>query len=364
MERGEPSFHIFILSAHKLNLISLNNTMPQSVFSYGHEFPLVCGKSLPEFTLTYHTFGKLNPAKDNVIWVMHALTANSDVSDWWEGLFGAGKLLDPEKYFIICANMLGSCYGSTYALSNDPRKGSPYFHDFPLLTNRDIVKAFDLFREALGISQIFMGIGGSLGGQQLLEWAVWKPEMFERLVPIATNAHHSPWGIAFNEAQRMAIAADPSWNSQHPDSGINGMKAARAMALISYRTYHTFAQTQQDPNPTDDLLEGYRASTYQQYQGEKLARRFDAFAYWTLSKAMDAHDLGRDRGSREEALAQIQGEVTCISIDSDILFPPEEQMYLSTHIPNASCKVIPSLYGHDGFLIETEALNRLFLSPS
>ena len=335
--------------------------MPQSVFSYGHDFPLVCGKSLPQFTLTYHTYGKLSPARDNVIWVLHALTANSDVSDWWEGLFGEGKLLDPQKYFIVCANMLGSCYGSTYALSINPLSGVPYYHEFPLLTNRDIVGAFDLLRKDLGIEQIHLGIGGSLGGQHLLEWAVWKPELFENIAPIATNAHHSPWGIAFNEAQRMAIAADPTWETGRSDSGINGMKAARAMALISYRAYHTFAQTQQDPHPTNDLLEGYRASTYQQYQGEKLARRFDAFAYWTLSKAMDAHDLGRDRGSREEALARIQGKATCISIDSDILFPPEEQIYLAAHIPYASYEVIPSLYGHDGFLIETEALNRILL---
>ena len=278
-----------------------------------------------------------------------------------EDYLGEDKLLDPSKYFIVCANMLGSCYGSTYALSPNPTTGLPYFHDFPLLTNRDIVGTFDLLREHLGISQIYMGIGGSLGGQQLLEWAVWKPQLFEHIVPIATNAHHSPWGIAFNESQRMAIAADSTWKEDQPEAGIEGMKAARAMALISYRAYHTYGQTQRDPHPTDGLLEGYRASSYQQYQGEKLAKRFDAFAYWTLSKAMDAHDLGRDRGSREAALANIQAQATCISIDSDILFPSEEQMYLAAHIPNASYEVIPSLYGHDGFLIETEALNRILL---
>ena len=335
--------------------------MPQSVFSHKQPFPLVCGKTLPEITLAYHTYGQLSPSKDNVIWVMHALTANSDVSDWWDGLFGANKLLDPNSYFIICVNMLGSCYGSTYALSNNPQTGTPYYHDFPLITNRDVVRAFDLLREHLGISRIHLGIGGSLGGQQLLEWAVWKPGLFEKLAPIATNAHHSPWGIAFNEAQRMAIEADSTWNNRHPQAGIKGMKAARATALLSYRAYQTFYQTQQDPHPTNGLLEGYRATTYQQYQGEKLANRFDAFAYWTLSKAMDAHDVGRDRERRENALSQITAQTTCVSIDSDILFPPEEQEFLATHIPQATYEVIPSRYGHDGFLIETEALNRILI---
>ncbi|MEM6632417.1 MAG: homoserine O-acetyltransferase [Bacteroidota bacterium] len=333
--------------------------MPKLVFQYPSKFPLECGESLPSFQLTYHTYGSLNAQKDNVIWVMHALTANSDAADWWEGLFGEGRLLDPKKYFIICANMLGSCYGSTYALSENPLTGRPYFHDFPLLTNLDMVKAFDLLRESLGISQISLGLGGSMGGQQLLEWAIFRPEIFHQLAPIATNARHSPWGIAFNEAQRMAILADASWKEDRPDAGLDGMRAARATALLSYRSYETYGRTQEDPNPTNGQLEKYRASTYQQYQGEKLARRFDAFAYWTLSQAMDAHDLGRGRGSREAALATIQAQTTCISIHSDVLFPPVEQRFLADHIPNASYEIVESMYGHDGFLIETEALNRI-----
>ena len=334
-------------------------TMPQQVFQYPLEFPLECGESLPSFQLSYHTYGTLNPQKDNIIWVMHALTANSDVEDWWGGLFGEGLLLDPSQYFIVCANMLGSCYGSTYALSDNPKTGTPYFHSFPLLTNLDMVRAFDLLRESLGITQIHLGLGGSMGGQQLLEWAILQPNLFERLAPIATNARHSPWGIAFNEAQRMAILADASWKEDRPDAGLAGMRAARATALISYRSYETYGHTQEDPHPTNGQLENYRASTYQNYQGDKLVKRFDAFAYWTLSKAMDAHDLGRSRGSREAALATIQAQTTCISIHSDVLFPPIEQRFLADHIPHARYEVVESLYGHDGFLIETEALNRI-----
>jgi len=257
--------------------------------------------------------------------------------------------------------MLGSCYGSTYALSTHPEAGVPYYHQFPLLTNRDIVQAFDLLRESLGISRIQMALGGSLGGQQLLEWAVWKPAVFEKIVPIATNAHHSPWGIAFNEAQRMAIAADSTWKQDSPEAGLQGMRAARAVALLSYRSYQTYGLTQEDPHPKEGLLEGFRATTYQQYQGDKLVKRFDAFAYWTLSKAMDAHDVGRDRGSREAALHRIQSQVMCIAIDSDILFPPNEQKYLVDHIAAAYYHEIPSRYGHDGFLIETEALNQVLI---
>ncbi|MCS6821124.1 MAG: homoserine O-acetyltransferase [Microscillaceae bacterium] len=326
-------------------------------FDYYQPFVLENNEILPTIRIAYQTYGKLNASKNNVVWICHALTANAEATTWWSGLVGASKCIDIEKYFVVCANILGSCYGSTYALSINPLTQRPYFHTFPLITIRDMVKAHILLRKHLGIEKILLGIGGSLGGQQVVEWAIQEPEVFENIVLIATNAVHSAWGIAFNESQRMAIATDATWQTDSPQAGINGMKTARSIALLSYRNYNTYQHTQTEPN--SEKLENFRASSYQNYQGEKLAKRFDAFAYWTLSKAMDSHNVGRGRGSIEQALAKIKAKTLCIGISSDILFPPTEQQFLAQHIPHATYKEIHSLYGHDGFLLEYEALTRL-----
>lgn len=323
-------------------------------FQYTRPFQLESGEILPGFQLAYHTYGQLAPQRDNVIWVCHALTANAEVSDWWEGLYGEGKILDPTRYFIVCANMLGSCYGSTNGLSINPLSQKPFYHSFPLLTNRDMVQAFDLLRQSLGISAIYLGLGGSMGGQHLLEWAIMKPEIFEHLFLVATNAQHSSWGIAFNEAQRMAIEADATWLTPSPTAGLQGMKAARAIALLSYRNYHTYFTTQHEAQP--EKFDQFKAASYQQYQGEKLVNRFHTFAYWTLSKAMDSHHVGRGRGSVEQALARIRAKTLVMGISSDLLFPVSEQQFLADHIPEASYIEITSAYGHDGFLIEHQAI--------
>lgn len=334
--------------------------MAQHLFDHGSEFTLESGERLPGITLAYTTYGSLNNSRTNVVWICHALTANSEAADWWPGLVGKGKLFDPEKHFIICANMLGSCYGSTYALSENPASGRPWYHDFPALTNRDIARAFDLLRQHLGIEKIAIGIGGSLGGQQLLEWAVECPTIFEQLIPIATNARHSAWGIAFNESQRMAIQADPSWQERSKDAGITGLSAARAIALLSYRGYEAYRLTQTDPDT--EKMSDFRAISYQRYQGDKLVKRFDAFAYWTLSKAMDSQHLGRGRQSLEAALGGILSRTLVIGVDTDILFPPDEQRFIASHIPKARYAEITSNYGHDGFLIEFEAIQTLLAS--
>lgn len=334
--------------------------MALPLFAHNDSFQLESGEYLPGFELAYTTYGRLNSDKSNVVWICHALTANSEAEEWWPGLVGLGKLFDPEKYFIVCANMLGSCYGSTYALSTNPDAGQPWYHSFPSLTNRDIARGFDLLRQHLGISRIHLGIGGSLGGQQLLEWAVMEPTVFEHLIPIATNARHSAWGIAFNESQRMAIETDASWQEDQKEAGLNGLRAARSIALLSYRGYEAYRLTQTDPDveKTDD----FRASSYQRYQGDKLVRRFDAFAYWTLSKAMDSQNLGRGRGSIEAALGQITASTLVIAVDSDILFPPAEQQFIAQRIPHASYVEIASQYGHDGFLIEFPSIQQVLES--
>lgn len=326
-------------------------------FTLPHPFQLESGEQLPSISLAYQTWGTLNKAGDNVIWVCHALTGNSDAPDWWPNLIGPGLPLDTDRYFIVCANNPGSCYGSTGPLSINPKTEEPWYHDFPLPTTLDMAKAFDNLRVHLGIHKIQLSIGGSMGGQIVLSWAVLAPSIFERIVPVATNASHSPWGIAFNEAQRMAIEADPSWKERNPQAGLTGMRAARATAMLSYRHYIAFAQKQ--PDTDHHKTDGYRAASYLQYMGDKLTARFDAFSYWVLSKAMDSHHVGRGYSGAEEALSKITAKALVIGVNTDILFPPAEQEFIASHIPESRLEIISSDYGHDGFLVETEKIGGL-----
>ncbi|WP_420576168.1 homoserine O-acetyltransferase family protein [Ekhidna sp.] len=308
-------------------------------FGYKVEEPLVleCGVTLRDLRIQYTTWGKLNSDKSNVVWVFHALTANSDPSEWWENLFTADSPISPTKDFIICANTIGSCYGGT----------EPKDYDFPLITVRDIVEGHKCLKKYLGFDKIKLGIGGSLGGQQLLEWAVQEPGLFEVIVPLATNAKHSAWGIAFNEAQRMAL--------KNVDKN-QGLEAARAIAMLSYRNYQTFEQTQTD---TDHRIDHYSASSYQNYQGEKLRKRFSPISYYYLSKTMDSHDVGRHYKGVDNALKRIKSKVISIGITSDILFPTAEQKLIAERTPDGVFYAIESLYGHDGFLLETKQINQI-----
>ncbi len=309
---------------------------------------------LPGFQLAYTTYGTLNPQGSNVVWVCHALTGSADVTDWWGDLFGEGRLYDPREWFVVCANTLGGCYGSTGPLSVNPITLQPYFHTFPQFTNRDVVRAFDLLRQELELERVHTLLGGSLGGQQALEWALLKPNVFERLVHVASNARHSPWGVAFNESQRMAIRQDPSWGNSTREAGKEGLKTARAIAMLSYRHYNTYHLSQQEPGHS--ITDSFRAASYQVYQGEKLANRFNAYTYWLLSKAMDAHNVGRDRGGVEKALAQLRARCLFVGVDTDLLFPVEEQRFLHEQVPGSSFCLLRSNYGHDGFLVEVEQL--------
>ena len=333
--------------------------MQAKTFEHGRPFNLESGAIIPGFRLAYTTAGQLSEAKDNVVWIFHALTGNSDPFDWWSGLVGTGKIIDPTRHFIVCANMPGSCYGSTGPLDYNPRTGAPWYHEFPFFTPRDMARAYHYLRLHLGIDRIWLGMGGSMGGQQLLEWATEEPHLFERIIPMATNAFHSAWGKAFNASQRMCIEADPTWKERHPQAGMEGMKVARSIALLSYRHYRTYAATQQDD---PERLEHYRAESYQRYQGEKLAARFNAFSYHALTKGMDAHHLGRSRGSIHEALASIRAKALVIGIDTDVLYPPEEQEYIARQIPGGQFALLHSHYGHDAFLVEYEKLEKM-ISP-
>jgi len=317
-------------------------------------FFLESGESLPELTITYHTWGKLNARGDNAIWICHALTANSDAKDWWPNLIGPGLAFDTDRYFVVCANLLGSCYGTTGPSSIDPATGTPYFHRFPFITIRDMVAAHDLLRNRLGINTIHLLAGGSMGGYQALEWSVMNPNLCQHLFLITTSAKESAWGIAIHTAQRMAIETDNTWMEGKISDGRNGLKVARAIGMLTYRSYESFVKTQSDTN--DQKTDDFMASSYIKYQGEKLANRFTAYSYWTLSKAMDSHNLARDRGSLPEVLNSIRAKTLVIGITSDLLCPLQELEFLAGHIPVASFQAIDSVYGHDGFLVETEAI--------
>lgn len=317
-------------------------------------FVLESGEVLSHLDITYHTFGTLNEKGDNVVWICHALTGNSNPLEWWPGIVGKGRVIDPDHDFIVCANALGSCYGTTGPASLNPGTGEVYGESFPFITVRDMVQAQQVLQRQLGVDQIRLGIGGSMGGQQLLEWAIMAPDLFESICLLASNARHSAWGIAFNETQRMAIKADLSTKAGQMERGRKGLEAARAIAMLSYRTYDAYQVSQTETS--GDTIDNFRASSYQRYQGEKFWKRFDVYAYLTLSKAMDSHNVSRGRDAVEKVLEKVKAKTLVISIRSDVLFPKAEQELIAKNIPDAFWEIIDSPYGHDGFLIEAEAV--------
>lgn len=328
--------------------------MSQQTYIHKKRFQLESGLSLPQLEIAYHTYGKLNADKSNVIWVCHALTANSDVFDWWKGLFGENDLFNPNDHFIVCANNLGSCYGTTGPFSINPDTKQRWYGYFPNITIRDIANGLEILKQHLGIDKIHTIIGGSQGGQIAQEWVLQNSEITEQLILIATNAQHSPWGIAFNESQRLAIKADRTYFSNTDEGGEKGLQAARSIALLSYRNYDTYKETQTDVKPN---VGNHAAASYQRYQGEKLVKRFNAYSYVRLSEAMDSHDVARNRCfSVESALNEIKAHTLVIGVTTDILFPVNEQKKLAKHIKKAIYEEIDSLYGHDGFLLETKQL--------
>lgn len=320
-------------------------------------FELENGKVLPGLTIAYHTYGKMNDAKDNVVWICHALTANSDVFDWWPGIVGENCVINPKDHFIICVNMIGSCYGSSGPLTINPESNQPYYSSFPVVTIRDMVNAFILIRKKLGIEKIKLLMGGSMGGYQVLEWCLMEPNVIQSSFVITTSAAESAWGIAIHTAQRLAIEADQTWKDNSADAGKNGIKAARGIGMLTYRNYKIFHQKQTDPDFSK--TDNYKASAYILHQGNKLSDRFNAQSYWLLTKSMDSHNIARGRfKTLEEALKQIHQPMLVMGIDSDILCPVAEQELLTAHIPDSTLHIISSDYGHDGFLVETETISR------
>ena len=327
-------------------------------YKYPETFQLEQGEELPGLTIAYHTFGSLNEKRDNCIWVCHALTANSDVDDWWPNTVVEDGFLDPEKYFIVCANIIGSCYGSTGPTSINPSTGEPWYDSFPKLTIRDIVRAHILLADHLQLSSIFSLIGSSVGGFQAIEWAVMQPQRFQSLVLIATAPYASPWAIAIDETQRMAIFADKTFGEKSTDAGKEGLAAARAIGLLTYRGGKGYNMTQQDA-VSESVPQYHRACSYQRHQGDKLIKRFDAYSYVSILDSFDTHNIGRGRNGIQEALKIIECPTLCVGITTDMIFPPEEMKEFSDMIPNSVYVEIASQFGHDGFLVEHRILNSI-----
>eukprot|EP00043_Microstomoeca_roanoka_P009843 m.93660 g.93660 ORF g.93660 m.93660 type:complete len:390 (+) comp14709_c0_seq2:79-1248(+) len=324
-------------------------------------FQLESGVIMKNVNVNVNTYGTLNADADNAIVVCHALTGNAAVHTWWAGLFGNGNPLDTSKYFVVCANILGSCYGTTGPSCINPETGKRYGSTFPAVTVRDCARLHHhVLTRCLGIRSFACVIGGSLGGMQTLEWSQF-PNV-KSFVVMACNAAHTPWQIGISEAQRQAIYADPLWNGGDYDHDFppkGGLAVARQMAMVFYRTHKAYSAK----FGRDTTAEGeYQVCSYLHYQGNKFIDRFDASCYVAITKMMDTHDMGRGRGDISKVLAETRQPCLIIGIDSDILYPLSEQQQLAAHLPGSIFVVIESVHGHDGFLLEQKQINAALLS--
>ena len=342
-----------------------------------HPFQFESGVLLAPVDVAYETYGTPNREGTNAVLLCHALTGNAHAAGrspdgqlgWWDGIVGEGKAFDPSKHFIICSNFLGSCYGTTGPTSINPRTGKRYGSTFPQMTVRDIVRVQRELMNRLGVRWLKAVVGGSLGGMQVLEWAVMFPEVVDSIIPIATAARHSAWCIGLNEVARLGILTDPAWNGgNYTEQPEHGLALARMIAMITYRSRESFekkfGQARQDQaigRGTFDELSpaGFQIESYLRYQGEKLVDRFDAATYVAITRAMDLHDVAKGRGPLAEVLGRVRTKTLSIGINTDVLYPAEEQQEIAALIPGAEYREIDSPHGHDAFLIEIEKLNGL-----
>jgi homoserine O-acetyltransferase len=349
-------------------------------FAAKRPFVLEGGGQLHDVTVAYETWGQLDADGSNAVLVCHALTGDSHAAGpqtaahptpgWWEGLIGPGAGLDTDRYFVVCVNVLGGCQGSTGPASIDPATGAPYGSTFPVVSIRDIVRTQRRVARHLGIDRWHAVVGGSMGGMQVLEWGVMHPNRARSLVAIATAAEASPWQIGYSLIGRRAIALDPGfrggdyYEAEAGEGPAAGLAAARIVAQITYRSdleyEQRFGRESMDSFDTFSLDQRFEVERYLDYQGEKLARRFDANSYLVLNKVMDLHDLGRRRGGVDRALDRVHMPTLNVSISSDTLYPPHQQVRiheaLAANGVDSRHMVIESPHGHDGFLLETEAL--------
>ena len=306
-------------------------------------------------TVAYSTYGTLNENKDNVILVCHALTANSEVADWWSGLFGPGKIFDPEEDFIICINNLGSPYGTSSPKSLNP-SNERYGLNFPAYTLRDTADLHLLLLDYLGIDKIKLIMGGSCGGNIAKEIGITLGDRVTSMIILCCSAFETPWVISIHESQRIVLETDPSFQENSDHAGKSGLKGARAFALPFYRSHPSFAirQSEDDINKLND----FKASGYVRYQGQKFIDRYDAHCYYMQLNALDTHNIQRGRENLSNALGLINARTLCIGFSTDLLIPVIEQQIIAEHIPHATYAEIETHFGHDAFLIETELIQK------
>lgn len=318
-----------------------------------NNFNFEAGGNITHLEIVYHTSPRPYKDGDHVVWLCHALTANSDPHDWWPEMVGSGCCVDPDKDFVVCVNIFGSAYGTT-----GPRSIKNCL-DFPRFTVRDTARLFTLVRHQLGIKQVDLLIGSSIGGFHALEWAIMEGDVIRHAAFIATAPRVSPWLSAWMEVQRMALETDPTFRAcKDLRGGQKGLETARAISLISYRSFDGYNLTQYETD--DDCLFASRAASYERYQGEKLVNRgFDAYSYYYLLHCVDSQNVGRHRGGIVHALAQIKAKSIVIAITSDGLFPPCESKDWAQYIPNSQYFQIESRFGHDGFLLETDQITNI-----
>lgn len=324
----------------------------------GGVFPLERGGTLTDVSVEARTWGR---HRRNAVLICHALTGDANADEWWGPLFGKGKVFDPTRSFIVSTNVLGGLSGTTGPLSVNPETGQRYGPTFPRVTIRDMVRLQKLALEQLGVERLDLVIGGSMGGMQVLEWAALYPDAVGSIVPIGVGSEQSAWTIALSATQRTAIESDPrfrdGWYTEEEPPG-TGLALARQIAMISYRSpteFSTrFGRTSGEA--------GFAVESYLDHQGDKFVDRFDANTYLTLVDAMDSHDLGRGRGPTEAILRRIDVPGVVVGISTDGLYPVREVRKLAAGLPRCRFVVLDSIRGHDGFLVDADALNDLILA--
>ena len=347
-------------------------------YIYDGAFALENGAVLRDAQLRYQTYGSLNADRSNVVVVCHALTGNASLHAWWGDLLGPGRAFDTDRYFIVCSNILGSCYGSTGPASINRATGKVYGPDFPDVSVKDTVRLqLLMLQNDLEVNSIQAVIGGSFGGMQAMEYAAQAGSstygdffskdgapLLRSVVPIACGAAHTAWQIGVSEVQRQAIYKDPHWASGRPDQATAGLEVARQIGMISYRTplgYEgKFSRAKQTAeSPAYGSAAHWKVKSYLEYQGVKFLDRFDPVTYVKMTEQMDSHDLARGRAETTDlVLKEIQIPALIMGIDSDVLYPLYEQEHLAKHMPNGELKVIRSDDGHDGFLLEQDQVGQ------
>lgn len=323
---------------------------------------LESGELLRNVPVAYRTWGKLNAAADNVIVVGHSLTSDSNAGDWWRDCIGPGKALDTDRFFVVCPNVIGSPYGTIAPSTINPESGRRYGSELPQATIRDTVTLQKALLDTWGVQGIAFAIGGSMGGMQVLEWTFYGTDYVRGVVPIGVGGRHSAWCIAWSEAQRQAIFADPLWQNGDYDASnppLKGLAAARMMAMVSYRSFASF----ESRFARSCMSSGeFSVESWLRHHGDKIIDRFDPGCYVYLTRLMDTHDVSRARGSYQEVLSGIVQPALVVGMKTDVLYLLEESMELARLMPNARLHVMEGPHGHDTFLIDLAKLNDAVLT--